>query len=155
MISEEIEELLILLEEIEKSISNIYGTFAVNESFTDEAKSFWAMMMQAELEHAALFRNIREEAKNKEDVQIELNFDTDHLQKSYQEIKNTQRIVTEGEIPEKKAYALAANIEENLCEYSFIKRVKSNDRDIMKRINKVEEDTKKHYYLLHNYSLDE
>ena len=155
MISEEIEELLILLEKIEKTISKIYGTFAIDESFTDEARSFWTMMMEAEIEHAALFKNIREEAKRKEDVQIELNFDMDYLLRSYEEIKNIQKTITVDNVPEKKAYAIASQIEENLYEYSYIKRVKSNDKEIMKIIEKVDEDTRQHYYLLHNYSLDE
>ena len=155
MISKEVEELLILLEEIEKAISNIYGTFSINESFIDEVRSFWAMMMEAELEHAALFRNIREEAKRKEGIQIELDFNVDYLQKTYKKIENIQKIITESKLPEKKAYTLGANIEETLYEYSYIKRVKSNDQGIMDRIKKVEEDTKKHYYLLHNYSLEE
>ena len=155
MLSKETENLLILLENIEKAISNIYGSFAINQVFGDEVRRFWATMMEAELEHAALFRNIREKAKQMEDVQVQTNFKIDTLQKSYQMIKRVQKIVIESELPEKKAYTLGANIEEKLFEFSYCKRIKSNNKEIMKRIKKVEDETKEHYYLLHNYSLDE
>ena len=112
-------------------------------------------MMEAELEHAALFRNIREKAKQKEDVQVQPNFQMDNLRKAYQMVKRVQKIVMESEFSEKKAYTLGANIEEKLFEFSYCKRLKSNNKDIMERIKKVEDDTKEHYFLLHNYSLDE
>ena len=154
MLSKENENLLFLLENIEKAISNIYGSFAVNQAFGDEVRRFWATMMEAELEHAALFRNIREKAKNNEDVQIQLNFKTDILRKSYQMIRRLQKIVMESEFAEKKAYTLGANIEEKLSEFSYCKRIKSNNKEIMERIKKVDDDTKEHYFRLHNYSLD-
>ena len=155
MLSKENENLLILLENIEKAISNIYGSFAINQAFGDEVSRFWATMMEAELEHAALFRNIKEKAKQKEDVQVQPSFNMDNLRKAYQRIKRVQKIVMESEFSEKKAYTLGANIEEKLFEFSYCKRLKSNNKDIMKRIKKVEDETKNHYFLLHNYSLDE
>jgi len=154
MISKEVEKKLILLEKIEKTISDIYGGLAVNQSFTDELKRFWATMMEAELQHAALFRNIREKAKYKKSIQIELNFKIDDLLKSIKMAKRAQKIVIESELSEKKAYTLGANIEEKLYEYSYFKRITSNDKDIMERIKKVDDDTKHHYFLLHNHSLD-
>ena len=154
MLSKENENLLILLENIEKSISNIYGSLAVNQTFGGEVRRFWATMMEAELEHAALFRNIREKAKNNEDVQIQINLKMDTLRKSYQMIQRVQKIVMESQFAEKKAYTLGANIEEKLSEFSYCKRIKSNNKEIMERIKKVEDDTKKHYFLLHNYALD-
>jgi len=154
MISKEIEKLLILLEKIEKTLSNIYGSFAVNQSFGDEVRRFWATMMEAELDHAALFRNIREKAKHNENVHIQLNFKMDFLRKSYQRIQRLQKIVMESEFSEKKAYTLGANIEEKLYEFSYCKRVTSNNKDLMNGIKKVDDDTKRHYFLLHNYSLD-
>ena len=154
MLSKETENLLILLESIEKAMSNIYGSLAINQTFGDEVRRFWATMMEAELEHGALFRNIREKAKHNEDVQVQPNFKMDILRKSYQMIKRVQRIVIESELSEKKAYTLGADIEEKLFEFSYCKRIKSNNKEIMKRIKKVEDETKEHYYLLHNYSLD-
>ena len=154
MLSKDDDNLLILLENIEKAISNIYGSLAVNQSFGDEVRKFWATMMEAELEHAALFRNIREKAKNNQDVQIQLNFKMDTLKKSYQMIQRVQKIVIDSVFAEKKAYTLGANIEEKLSEFSYCKRIKSNNKEIMERIKKVEDDTKEHYLLLHNYSLD-
>ena len=154
MISEEIEKLLILLEKIEKTMSEIYGSFALSESFGEEVRRFWATMMEAELEHAALFRNIREKAKHNDAVQIQLNFEMDILRKSYQRIQRLQKIVIESDFSEKKAYTLGANIEEKLYEFSYCKRVTSNNKDIMNGIKKVDDDTKHHYFLLHNYSLD-
>lgn len=154
MISIEIEKILILLEKIEKTMSDIYGSLAVNQSFGDKVSMFWATMMEAELKHAALFKNIREKAKHNEDVQIELNFNVDHLIKSYRKIKKAQKIVVESEFSEKKAYTLGANLEEQLSEFSYCKRVTSNNESIMKGIKKVDDDTKHHYFLLHNYSLD-
>ena len=154
MLSTENENLLILLENIEKTISNIYGSLAVNQAFGDEVRRFWATMMEAELEHAALFRNIREKAKHNEEIQIQLDFKMDTLQKSYQMIKRVQKIVLESEFAEKKAYTIGANIEEKLSEFSYCKRIKSTDKEIMEKIKKVDDDTKNHYFLLHNYSLD-
>lgn len=154
MILVEAEKILILLEKIEKAMSGIYGGFAVNQSFGDEVKGFWATMMAAELKHAALFRSIRARAKNNEAVQIELNFNTGHLIKSYKMIEKVHKIVLESELSEKKAYAIGADLEEKLYEFSYFKRVTSNNDDIMKGIKKVDDDTKHHHFLLHNYSLD-
>ena len=53
-----------------------------------------------------------------------------------------------------KAYTLGANIEEKLSEFSYCKRINSNNKEIMERIKKVDDDTKEHYFRLHNYSLD-
>jgi len=119
MISKEVEKLLILLEKIEKTMANIYGSLAVNQSFGDAMKRFWATMVEAELEHAALFRNIRKKAKHDEAIQIDLNFNMDHLIKSYQKVKKVQKMVIESELSEKKAYILGANLEEKLHEFSY------------------------------------
>jgi hypothetical protein len=154
MISQEVEKTLILLERIERTISNIYGSLAVNDSFNDRAQRFWATMLAAELEHAALFRNIREEGKHDEATQIELSFDVEQLGRSYKKIKKIEKKVITAEISEKDAYSLGAFIEESLYEYSYSKRVTSNNQSIQSKIEKVEEDTRQHYILLHNYSLN-
>ncbi|MFC1820528.1 hypothetical protein ACFLZG_05535 [Thermodesulfobacteriota bacterium] len=154
MISKEAEKLLILVEKIEKTMSEIYGSLAINQSFGDEVRRFWTTMMDSELEHVALFRNIRKKAQQDKAVQIELNFNANHLMKSYQKIKKVQKIVIGGELSEKQAYTLGANLEEKLHEFTFCKRIKSNNKNIMNGIRKVDEDTKHHYFLLHNYSLD-
>ena len=154
MLSKETEKLLILLEKTEQTMSEIYGSLAVNQSFGDDARRFWATMMDAELEHAALFRNIRKNARHNEDVQIESNINVDRLIKSYKKIKKVQKMVIENELSEKQAYTLGAGLEEKLYEFSYCKRLTSNNKKIMNGIKKVDDDTKHHYFLLHNYSLD-
>ena len=145
MISKDTENLLIILETIEKTISNIYGSFAVNDTFTEDTRRFWATMIEAELEHAALFRNIREKAKHEEGIQLDLNFQLDQLRDSYKKIKVIEKKAVSEKLSEKKAFGLGAFIEEGLFEFSYSKRVQSNNQDVMQKIRKVENDTKQHY----------
>ena len=153
MLSKSVEKRLILIEKIEKTMSDIYGSLAVNQAFTDEARRFWTTMMGAELEHAALFRNIRDKARHNKTVQIEINFDIDQLLKSYKIMQKAQKIIRDNEISEKQAYKLGFDLEEKLYEFSYCKRVKSNNSEIMKEIRKIDNDTKHHYILLHNCAL--
>ncbi|MFC1868227.1 hypothetical protein ACFL0H_08860 [Thermodesulfobacteriota bacterium] len=154
MLSKEVERILILLEKIERTMSNIYGSLAVNQSFTDEVRRFWATMMEAELEHAALFRNIKNQAKLNEAIEFELNFNIDYLLKTYQKIQKVEEIVRDSKLSERKAYTIGAKLEEDLYEFSYCKRIKSNDGNIMKEISRVDNDTKHHYLQLHNYSMN-
>jgi rubrerythrin len=153
MISKAADSLLVLLTNIEKALAGIYGSFAVSYGFTDEVRRFWATMMEAELEHAALFRNIRAKAKNDDTIQVEFNFTKEQLITSYKQIKRLEKYATGSEISEKKAYSLGVLMEEGLYEFSYTKRVSSNSREVMESIKKIEDDTKNHYVLLHNYSL--
>jgi hypothetical protein len=154
MITKETDSLLVLMEKIERAISNIYGSFAVRDAFTDEARRFWASMIEAELEHAALFRNIREKASQDASVEVEIDINRERLQASYHKIKSIEKKVIANEIPASESYSIGAFIEEGLYEFSYSKRVASNSPDIMERIRQVEADTKQHYFLLHNYSLN-
>ncbi|MBW1800857.1 MAG: hypothetical protein JRJ85_09010 [Deltaproteobacteria bacterium] len=126
----------------------------MNDTFSEDTRRFWATMMEAELEHAALFRNIREKAKQDEDTQIDLNIQLDQLRDSYKKIKVIEQKAVSGDISDTKAFGLGAFIEEGLFEFSYSKRVRSNNPDVMKKIRKVENDTKQHYMLLHNYALE-
>ena len=154
MILKNIENTLQILEKIERAIANLYGSFAVSDFFSDEVKRFWATMMAAELAHAELFKDIRERYKHDKTIHINLNFNTNHLIKSYQTIKNAQQSIINRGLSEKNAYALGAKIEENLYEYSYSKRVNTNKKEIADQIQKVEDETKHHYFQLHNYSLE-
>ena len=90
MITERVRKLLILLETIEKTVSNIYASLAVNQIFGAEARRFWATMMGAELLHASLFKEIREQAQKNVALQLDLRFKEEGLLKSYRMFKKVE-----------------------------------------------------------------
>lgn len=154
MLSNKIDNLLILLEKTEKTISNIYGSFSLKKNFPSEVKDFWASMMKAELEHAKLFKTIREKVNLESSVTLEINFDLPKLQSSFKKLQILEKQAPKSKVSQTKAYSIGALIEEGLFEFSYSKRIKSNSKEIMKYIKKVENDTKQHYVSLHNYSLE-
>jgi rubrerythrin len=155
MISRKTENILITLAKIEATVARVYERFAKNDSYTDAAKDFWESTVKEELEHEKLFNKIREKAKRDGSIQIEINFDTEHLRKIINGFKKILKEVYKEVISESRAYELGALIEEKLYEFGFAKRIITEDEDIVRSIRQVVDDTRRHQRMLYNYSLGE
>jgi hypothetical protein len=153
MISRKTENILITLAKIEATVARVYERFARNDSYTDTAREFWESTMKEELEHEKLFNKIREKANRDGSTQIEINFDTEQLRKIINGFKKILKEVSKEVIPESRAYELGAFIEEKLYEFSFAKRIITEDEDIVRSIRQVVDDTRRHQRMLYNYSL--
>ena len=109
--------------------------------------------MNEELEHSELFNAIREDLKNDPSIQIEMNFDSDRLRAIVSDFKDLKEEVFKKPLSEQRAYELGVYVEEKLCEFAYTKRISTDNGAIAGRIKTVEEDTRRHQILLHNYSL--
>ena len=155
MDSQETETLLLSLARIEAALAGLYEEFATNEQFSEPAREFWVSTMKEELEHAHLFNAIREDLKKDPSIQIEVNFESDRLRAVIRDFEGLKAEAFKKPISEQKAYELGVYAEERLSEFAFTKRISTDDRAIADRIKTVEQDTRRHQILLHNYSLGE
>jgi hypothetical protein len=155
MISRKTENVLITLAKIEATVAKVYETFAKNDSCTDAAREFWETTMKEELEHEKLFNKIHEKANKDSSIQIEVNFDAEQLLKTIIGLKKILKEISKEVIPESRTYELGGFIEEKLCEFSFARRIITEDEDIVKSIRQVVDDTRRHQRMLYNYSLGE
>jgi hypothetical protein len=151
--SKEDERLLTALEKIESAVARIYQAFAECDRFTDSAKKCWSSIVEAELKHARLFRELRERAARDGSMRVEVEFPLDQLKRVIQRLKRVREKIARHPVSESEAYSVGAFIEETLSEFSFSKRVRTDDAHIRRRIKEVENDTQDHYILLHNCSL--
>jgi bisphosphoglycerate-independent phosphoglycerate mutase (AlkP superfamily) len=152
---QETETLLSSLARIEAALAGLYEKFATNEQFSEPVRQFWGSTMNEELEHAKLFNAIREDLKKNPSIQIEVNFDSDRLRHVIKDFQNLKAEVFKKPLSEQRAYELGVYAEEKLSEFAFTKRISTDNRAIAERIKTVEEDTRRHQILLHNYSLGE
>ena len=155
MISKETESLLVNLAKIETAIARIYEKFATNGNFTESAKKFWTSTMVDEFKHAKLFESILKKSKKDDSIRIEVNVDNAFLRNTIKELRKILKEVNEGEVSESRAYELGAFIEEGIFEFGFSRRITTDNKNLANNIKEVEEDTKRHHLLLHNFSLGE
>ena len=142
-----------ILARIEAAVARVYERFAKNDSYADAAKEFWESAMKEEPEHEKLFKLILEKANNEDSIEIEVNFDNLELNKTIDDFKRILKEVSREEIPETRAYELGFFIEERLFEFGFAKRIITENESIIRIIEKVVDETKRHQLMLHNFSL--
>jgi hypothetical protein len=153
MLTPDAERKLAALEKIETALANLYGGFSLNEDYSDPARRVWVSIMAAELSHARLFQSIANRAREKESVQIEIRIDVPALRRTVDRIKALQKTIREERVSESRAFVIGAFIEEELFEFSYSKRIKTNDAEVAKDIERVVEETREHHILLHNHAL--
>ncbi|MBN1103490.1 MAG: hypothetical protein JXL84_08785 [Deltaproteobacteria bacterium] len=147
------EKILYMLEEIEATVGGIYEAFSARYGFSDAVREFWSDMAEAEMTHAEVFRTIRLKASLDPALDLDIQVDAKLLQAILNKIRAVEQKIRTEDVSESRAYLLGAAIEEQLSEFSHIKRIKTTATDILKGIRQVEEDTKHHYISLHNLAL--
>jgi hypothetical protein len=60
--------------------------------------------------------------------------------------------VKKSDVSECEAYSFGATIEAEIDEASFLKKVKTNDPEITKMLNRIGSETQKHRVMMVNYS---
>jgi len=152
MISRETDNILVNLAKIEKGISKIYQHLSKKDIFTPPVRKFWANLMEEELVHEKVFNDIREQAKVDDAFQFEIDTNLNELKDFVQKLNRLLEKIKEENVSESEAYSFGATIEIELDEADFLKKARTNDSAITKRIKQIEEETKKHRAMIINYS---
>lgn len=152
MISSETERILINLEKIEAGLSRIYGRLSRKAHFTGPVRRFWAELMEEELAHATVFRDLLKKGREEVSVQIEAKTDRKQLERFVEKVNDLLQEVRKEGLSESEAYSIGALIEAELDEAHFIGTVAVNDEEMIRKIRRMENDTKRHRMILVNYS---
>ena len=153
MLSKKTENILVSLARIEAAVAKVYESFSKDAGYTDAARAFWESTMKEELEHEKFFKLILLKANSDDNIQIEINFDTPLLKKTVEDLKRILKVVSKKEISESRAYELGYFIEERLFEFGFVKRIITTNEPIVRIIQQIMDETKRHRLMLHNFSL--
>ena len=152
MITNRTNTLLVNLAKIEKGVSKIYELLSKREGFTSPVQKFWKTLMEEELTHAKIFDDIREKGRVEDTFQVEIDADLDELKGFVQRVKKAIIKIAAEDVSESEAYSFGAIIEAEFDEAAFIKKIKTNDKGVAKRVKRIDEETKKHRMVLMNYS---
>ena len=134
-------ELLILLEQCELEISNLYKLFA--EKFPSH-RVLWNGMLEEEINHAAYLKNLfslADEGKISFDEKTTKTYTVktviDDIKTIYQKTQANQYTLL-------NALSFSLNLEESIIEKKFYDYFFSNDSDITTMINKIKKETFEH-----------
>jgi hypothetical protein len=108
--------------------------------------------MEEELVHEKIFRDIRERADANDSFEIEIDTDLDELKAFVHKLNTLLEKIKKGGVSESEAYSFGATIEVEIDEASFLKKIKANDPEIAKMVNRIDSETRKHRVMMVNYS---
>lgn len=159
MLSKEHDLILANLAKIEVGLSKIYQCLSKCYTFTNPVKKFWEQIAKEELTHAKVFNDIRSKASIEKSFQVDILIDNDQLKLFVNKVNSTLKEINkkdsnELEIYKKEAeaYKFGASVEGYLDESNFFRRIKVNDAEFSKKIQQIENATKKHHMIMVNYS---
>lgn len=151
MITVELDRLLVHLAKVETGLSRVYERLSKKENFRPQVQGFWFELMNEELMHAKVFNKIREKALSDDSFKVDVRLEDTQLRTFVERAKELVKVV-EKEVSETDAYRLCAQIEGELDEASFIDGIRMNDETMIRRLERVKADTKKHRMVLVNYA---
>jgi len=151
MLSRKEENLLVNMAKIEGGIARIYEYLSKNEAFTPPVRRFWKTIAEEERIHEKIFLDIREKGRNDDSFQIEIDTNLDELKAFVNKLNDMLEKVKKADVCESEAYSFGATIEVEIDEADFLKRIRTNDPEITKMVNRVISDTQKHRVIMVNY----
>ena len=151
MITVELDRLLVHLAKVETGLSRVYERLSKKENFRPQVQGFWFELMNEELMHAKVFNKIREKALSDDSFKVDVRLEDTQLRTFVERAKELVKVV-EKEVSETDAYRICAQIEGELDEASFIDGIRMNDETMIRRLERVKADTKKHRMVLVNYA---
>lgn len=152
MLSRKSDNLLVNLAKIERGIARVYEYLSKLETFTPPVRRFWGAIMEEELVHEKIFKDIREKAIADDSFEIEIDTDLDELKAIVQKLNTLLENMKTSDVSEGEAYSFGATIEVEIDEANFLKRITANDPAITKMINRIDSETQKHRVMMVNYS---
>ncbi|MBN1102382.1 MAG: hypothetical protein JXL84_03090 [Deltaproteobacteria bacterium] len=152
MLSPETVTILKALEKLETGLSRIYNHLAEKGHFSGPAKKFWSTIRDEEILHAKAFREILEKGQAEQTFDLAIQFDMGTLHDFVEKVKALLDRVKKEDVTESEAYSLAALIEAELNEASFMEGIKTTDPMVNQKIKRIANDTKRHRVILVNYS---
>ncbi|MEW6616325.1 MAG: hypothetical protein AB1401_12795 [Thermodesulfobacteriota bacterium] len=159
MLSKEHDLVLANLAKIEVGLSKIYQCFSECDNFTNPVKKFWETITKEELTHAKVFNDIRSKASIEKSFQVKILIDNNQLKLFVNKVNSLLKELrgkdsNELEIykNESEAYKFGASVEGDLDESNFFRKIKINDTEFTKKIQQIENATKKHLTIMINYS---
>ncbi|MBN2125279.1 MAG: hypothetical protein JW821_13360, partial [Deltaproteobacteria bacterium] len=120
MISAETEKLLSNLENIETGLSRVYGHLSRKEHFSSPVKKFWTTLMEEELVHASVFRELLKKSREEASFQVEAKTDRTRLEAFVEKVNDLLKKVKKEDLSESEAYTIGALIEAELDEAHFV-----------------------------------
>ena len=151
MLSRNLDNLLVNLAKIERGLARVYEYLSKFETFTSPVRRFWKTIMEEELVHEKIFKDIRERARVEDSFQIEINTDLDELKAFVHKLNTLLADIKKSDVSESEAYSFGATIEVEIDEANFLKRVKTNDPEISKMLKRIDSETQKHRVMMVNY----
>jgi rubrerythrin len=152
MLSRELDNLLANLAKIERGIARVYEYLSKQEAFTPPVRRFWKTIMEEERVHEKIFNDIRERARVDDSFHIEIDTDLETLKGIVQKLNMLLEDMKKSNVSESRAYSFGATIEIEIDEANFLKKIKANDPEITKRLNRIDSETQKHRAMMVNYS---
>lgn len=140
------------LVKIERGLSKVYRHFSNIESFSNPVKKFWLMLSKEEDKHAELFEAIAKRRGADDSFELSLSTDNDQLKKFVDQVNTLLKEVKNKPPSEVESYSLGAKIEAELNEAQFLSNIATNDPQLLKNLQKIDLDTKKHNMLLINHA---
>lgn len=152
MLSSKMDNLLVNLAKIERGLARIYEFLSKQEGFTPPVKRFWKGIMQEELVHEKIFNDIRERARVDDSFELEIDTALDQLKAFTQKLNALLGNIKRSDVSETEAYSFSATIEAEIDEANFLKKVKTNDPEVTKMLDRIASETQKHRVMMVNYS---
>lgn len=159
MLSKEHNLILSNLAKIEVGLSKIYQCLSKCHNFTDPVKRFWETIAEEELMHAKVFNDIRSKANVDKSFQVDIPIDNDQLKLFVNKVNNLLKGIKGKDSKgleiyktEAEAYKFGASVEGNLDEANFFRQIKVDDTEFTKKIQQIDNATKKHRMIMVNYS---
>jgi len=152
MLSCRMDNLLVNLAKIERGIARVYEYLSKLETFTPPVRRFWKTIMEEELVHEKIFKDIRERARVDDSFQIEIDTDLDELKAIVQKLNTLLENIKNSDVSECEAYSFGATIEVEIDEANFLNMIRTNDPKITQWVKRIASETKKHRVMMVNYS---
>ncbi len=152
MLTRKMENLLTNLAKIERGISRIYEYLSTREDFTPPVKRFWKNIMEEELVHEKIFKEVQERARTEDAFQIEIDADINDLKAFVAKLNSLLTDIKKPDVSESEAYTVGATIEAEIDEAHFLSMIRTSDPEIDRKVKRIESDTQKHRMMIINYS---
>ncbi len=151
MTNKEKDLLLKNLIKIDNAIARFYNRLSIKKDFTGPVQKFWRSIALEEKLHADIFDEIRQ-GMNNDGVPVVINIDIEMLKEFVSKVNSLAKKIDSETFSDSEAYSLAAQIESELDEAEFTKRVRTTNQKFIKLLQRIENDTKKHRLMMVNYS---
>ena len=143
--------LLDLLEQMERTVSDLYDAFA--QAFPTHAE-LWTKLSAEEQQHASHIKNLACLAENGKVLFTEKMTTPTAVQAVIHDIRAKQQRVQHGDFDLMKALAFGLSLEQAIIEHKFYDYFRTDDAETLRMIRTIQEETNAHAFRIRK-ALDE